>query len=782
MMPWLFPYGLGGIGNDLQSGRLSDIAHKRHLLMYHDKRFQKDPFFPLIAFNHEQIKQGTTGGYLLTEKAKFGDISQRLLDVDDGVLADLVRRMEDGERVTPETDEEKLCFQLLKDLDHVGGHVKGSLTSKKYMRNEIWSLISFLGAPSWFITISPADIKHPICLYFADTGEEFKPELRGYDERYQLIASNPVAGARFFHFLIEMFIKHVLGVGSNHGGLYGQTSAYYGTVEQQGRLALHLHLLLWIKNAFSPQEIRDKIMDPASDFLKKIVEYLEGVHAGEFQTGTKDEVEAEIKFKETQPGYQDPTQTLPVPPPPLCDTPGDDCKDCESLQSWQDQFKHTVDDLVFRSNVHDCRRNQSKGERANKKDRPTCLNKHGNCRARFPRQVFNQTEVDPKTGALNVRKGEAWINTFTPILTFLLRCNTDLTSLLSGTAIKAVVAYISDYVTKPGLKTYSIFATIRSVFQRNSEMLGGSMERKEKARRLITKIVNALTAMMEIGAPLASMYLLGHPDHYTNFKFKHFFWKNFVREVQNAWKSPEDMEVDEEAPEKVLLLKKKGQYIGVSYVHDYVYRPETYSNINLYEWVQMATRVKRPSKVQKADIAESSEDELNLIGQSQPQSSKFVKEQSFLVPDDTDVETDDLNLQDSDSDIEESDSFSDMDAESETEEIDADTESGEEFLEGHPLYETHIVQFDSRKSHIVPDFLGGSLPRQDRGDREYYCMTMLTIFKPWRAGKDLKSEDQSWDEAFVDHQFTDHQEKLMCYFNIRYECNDARDDFSTQLK
>src|SRR6266487_225542 len=78
MMPWLFPYGLGGIGNDLQSGRLSDIAHKRHLLMYHDKRFQKDPFFPLIAFNHEQIKQGTTGGYLLTEKAKFGDISKRL--------------------------------------------------------------------------------------------------------------------------------------------------------------------------------------------------------------------------------------------------------------------------------------------------------------------------------------------------------------------------------------------------------------------------------------------------------------------------------------------------------------------------------------------------------------------------------------------------------------------------------------------------------------------------------------------------------------------------------
>ena len=45
-------------------------------------------------------------------------------------------------------------------------------------------------------------------------------------------------------------------------------------------------------------------------------------------------------------------------------------------------------------------------------------------------------------------------------------------------------AYISDYVTKPGLKTHTIFEAIRSVFNRNSEMLGGSLKRKEKARTI----------------------------------------------------------------------------------------------------------------------------------------------------------------------------------------------------------------------------------------------------------------------------------------------------------
>jgi len=73
MFPWLFPYGLGGIGTT----KLSEKEHKRHLLMYHDKCFQTDNHFPLIAFNHEQIKHSTTGGFLLAETCHFHDIADR---------------------------------------------------------------------------------------------------------------------------------------------------------------------------------------------------------------------------------------------------------------------------------------------------------------------------------------------------------------------------------------------------------------------------------------------------------------------------------------------------------------------------------------------------------------------------------------------------------------------------------------------------------------------------------------------------------------------------------
>jgi hypothetical protein len=777
-------YGLGGIGNSLQEGRLSDIKHKKHLLMYYDKRFQQDPFFPLISFNHEQIKEATTAGYLLAEKSKFENISKRLMDLDLSVLTDISKKMEDGSWTKPETDEEKLCFQLIKDLDHVGGSVKGSVTSKKYMRNEIWSLISFAGAPSWFITLAPADIKHPISLYFADTKETFQPEFRSHDERYRLIAHNPVAGARFFHFIVEIFIKHVLGVNTKHPGLYGQTKAYYGTVEQQGRLTLHLHLLLWIVGSLSPQEIRERIMDPTSEFQQKIVEYLESVHVGEFLTGSMNDIKSQVaKDKLEDQNYQNPTETLPDVPPPLCSTPEDNCSNCQHLKSWWNQFRYTVDRLIFHSNVHNCYRN----ENSSKKDRPTCINRYGNCKARFPRQVYTQTEVDPNTGALNIKKGEAWINTLTPVLTYLLRCNTDVTSLLSGTAIKAIVAYVSDYITKPGLKTYSIFDAVKGVFSQSNEMLGGSLTRKEKARKLIIKIVNSLTAKLEIGGPMASLYLLQNPDHYKSHEFKTVYWKSYVHEVLNYWKSLEDMKIDD-SPEKLMVQRNKFGYIGVSPIYDYIYRPKIYNDKTLYEWIQMARRIKKPTRKDNNNdkdlnsLIDKITIESNDIDTSLDNCGDYMQDFSDVDDDIDEVESiPDIDSDVDDSSNDEADSM-EVDDESDTEMIVDQDVDAQMFLKDHPLYQTHIIHFDKRKKYIVPNFVGGSLPRRDQGDREYYCATMLTLFKPWRSGKDLKAVDYSWDETFTNHVFTSDQLQKMNYFNLRYECNDARDDFSSQLK
>jgi hypothetical protein len=96
-------------------------------------------------------------------------------------------------------------------------------------------------------------------------------------------------------------------------------------------------------------------------------------------------------------------------------------------------------------------------------------NRYGKCRARFPQAVHEKSEVDPDTGSITLKKGEPWINTFSPLLTYLVRCNTDVSCIWSGTAVKAVLVYITDYITKSGLKTHGVFESIKSIFDKHRE-------------------------------------------------------------------------------------------------------------------------------------------------------------------------------------------------------------------------------------------------------------------------------------------------------------------------
>ena len=766
MFPWLFPYGLGGVGS---VEGIADKEHKRWLLMYHDKRFQMDHDFPFIAFSHEQIKTASSQCFLLAEKKIFNDIKQRILNVDSTVITNILERMAKEEFVKPQNEEEEQCFKLMIDVDHVAGPIKGSNTSKKWMRNEIWSLIYHRGAPFWYITISPADIKHPLCIYYAGQNLTFNAEILPYDERLRLVCANPVAGARFFDFLVKSFINDILGVGAEHSGIYGDVPAYYGTVEQQGRLTLHLHMLIWLMGNLTAQEMRERILDPNSDWRKRLISWLESCHMGEFMTGTQDEVLRNVATQANDPLYRDPTEMLPQPPPKMCDViHGDECKRCTEWNKWWHYFENTVDDLVSKSNIHNCERGFNKDGSTSKKYASCKDNKYGKCKARFPRPIFESTEVDPESGSLNIKKHEEWINFVTPVLTYIMRCNTDVTCLWSGTALKAVIMYVSDYITKTSLKTHVMFEAIRNVFDKNCDILVGSLSEKEKARKLMNKIVNALSTKAEMGGPMVCMYLLGNPDHYTNHIYIPFFWYTFVLEAQKSW--------DEFDPskytEKVTIVRSKKAIVGLSPVYDYIYRPSEFEHMNLYEWTLCCVRQKYYHKSRK-----------QVSGADEGQSN---------VQDCNDEYEEDSAIDDASPDSPEDDESDETCIEG-NEESDAETIVNDmipdklpknmyKFKKQHPLFNSHVAIHKRSVQNVVVNFIGRTLPRCDQGDREFYCLTMLSFFKPWRTGLDLKELNETWDESFNNHNFTDRQKQIMKNFNIKYECLDARDDFRAQMK
>jgi len=107
---------------------------------------------------------------------------------------------------------------------------------------------------------------------------------------------------------------------------------------------------------------------------------------------------------------------------------------------------------------------------------------------------------------------------------------------------------------------------------------------KEKARMIMTKIVNIISAKMEMEAPMILIYL-GNPDHYTDHKFIPFYWQSFIAEAEQAFRG--DL-----APIKVTLVRQKGCIVGVFPVFNYIYRPLELEHMSLYEWVHRCSCVK----------------------------------------------------------------------------------------------------------------------------------------------------------------------------------------------
>ena len=150
----------------------------------------------------------------------------------------------------------------------------GSVHMRSILRTKIHALRFNIGLLSLFVTINPADIHSPVALYFAGVDldlDKLLPQKIGTSyERAKIIASHPVATAKYFHCLIKSILKCLV-----LGGVLGPAKAYFGTVENQGRGSLHLHLLIWLNHNFTPAQLKAKIQDEG--FRQNLLRYLEDI-------------------------------------------------------------------------------------------------------------------------------------------------------------------------------------------------------------------------------------------------------------------------------------------------------------------------------------------------------------------------------------------------------------------------------------------------------------------------------------------------------------------------
>ena len=271
LFPTLFPYGCGAPYDPSRPNPVTLNQHIRYLLTYDDQRFEKHHSFVFVVFNLMQRQQACQNASLMASRPYFQDAANDLQTL---TSKEIEAALINVTNKTFSAVENPRINLLMRQIKMVGGNVMGSAYSRATLRTQIHGLIFHQGLPSIFMTINPADIHSSIALYFAGVNldlDEILPEkIPSTYERAQIIAAHPVATAHFFNVLISSILKCMV-----EKGLLGPIKAYFGTVENQGRGSLHLHMLMWLDHELTPAQLKESVQN--EEFRNGLLSYLEDI-------------------------------------------------------------------------------------------------------------------------------------------------------------------------------------------------------------------------------------------------------------------------------------------------------------------------------------------------------------------------------------------------------------------------------------------------------------------------------------------------------------------------
>ncbi|KAI6103499.1 hypothetical protein F5141DRAFT_1130978, partial [Pisolithus sp. B1] len=256
----------GGGGTAAETIVPADFAdHVRWALRYRDRRFRTHETFPFRP-------QALGSARIQMQRHTFHRHAHVLSTI---TMEKMQRAQDEEDRGTPITDP---AIRLLRQrLYSTAGRVVGTDQSRYQLRSQIWATPIMLNPPrekidpdKFVMTAGPLE-----------------------DVRARNIARDPYAAAKFFHFTINNIIQTPFGITVTphqvfrRKGVFGFVNAYFGVVESQGRSSLHLHMLLWLKNATSMEDVevllkQDDFRERAKKFIQaNIRAYLPGLQNAE---------------------------------------------------------------------------------------------------------------------------------------------------------------------------------------------------------------------------------------------------------------------------------------------------------------------------------------------------------------------------------------------------------------------------------------------------------------------------------------------------------------------
>lgn len=597
LFPHLDPWGIGGFHHAGRIVTISMFDQLCHLLKVDGSPFQRDPEFAFVFHNVCQKALVAQSLRFSVSRSVYRKVASDILSIDPDTLMQLNEECRKDPHYRPKGDNEKKIFKVLADIRTVSKHLPGSDGYKVMMRNEIRALINYKGTPTLFITINPSDVDHPLvrllggedmCLDDINRGEELSKWQRSL-----FAAKNPSACAVFFDLMITQFIKTILRYGRGDEGLYGRCSAYYGTVEAQGKGTLHCHMLVWLQGHLSPQDLRIRMRDSRT-YRDKVLVWMESIIACEFPGSlginqqTRD-FPCRVLSKDT--GDPHPGAVLS---PSLSEY-------TSITDFWRDFdcfLVRVLHQFAWHEHQATCWKYLDRGQP--KTDE--------NCRMRMDGITQEESQFDEESNEIILRRHHPKIAQYTDVMSYLMQCNMDIKFVGLGEAAKAFLYYVTDYITKASLTVHVGMAALSYAVKKIYTKIpgGGAALSDDQAKGAVITTVNSMMGRQEISQPQVMSYLIGGGDHYKSHKFVVLQW-GAIRKFVDGERSEASVESTEDGSTQNLSGRNCSEYLdgplslilGCKTVNassqylDYVYRSTDvkFNDLCLYDFVSWTSKL-----------------------------------------------------------------------------------------------------------------------------------------------------------------------------------------------
>ncbi|TFK65637.1 hypothetical protein BDN72DRAFT_871770 [Pluteus cervinus] len=344
-------------------------------------------------------------------------------------------------------------------------------------------------------------------------------------------------------------------------GIFGKVSGYYGCVEAQGRGSLHCHMLVWLEDSLNPTEVQNVLQrndDP--DFSERLMTFLDEIISNDLPTMNQEGDEG--------------TRVNPCRRRDLFvqATPEEQAEDLAALVNSCQVHRHCATCYKYYNGIgpKECRF----GLDENTPIRPITF--------------------DPESGEITMKQLNGMVNNFNPTVLRCLRCNMDIKYIGSGGIAKALMYYITDYITKPGTNNYVAYATLEATLRRCEDT--GVMDLPEdfvRRKKLYQKCVFGQLAQQELSSQQVASYLMDYGDGYRSHKFRKLFWtsaeQRFAAYIDSGDQDRDSLRLS--STEDVLLSLHEGTLVPRSdQLTDYLHRPVELEEMSLWDFVAFFAR------------------------------------------------------------------------------------------------------------------------------------------------------------------------------------------------